>query len=606
MTQGFRGTFRLALAYWRRVVSHAPALFAASVIVSLAGSLLEGIGLFLLVPILGLLGIAGAGDSVSGVSEAFRRALEWLGLSVDLGPVLVLFLGLMLARGLLNWLQTEITARLNNGFMVALRTEAYDAVTRANWLHLASRRASEFTHAMTAQTDEAAVGAALFMRLLTSAFSVMAGLAVALVISPWLTLAALACAVLIVLPMSYFDLRAYRIGTRGWAAMQGIYEQLSRHFAGLKAARVLSAEDRYRAEFEDLAKQHGMQGIALSRNSAASSFIHSMAAAIMLSALIYIAVKTGASNAEPVLLAVIFARLLPRVQGLQHDVQSLLSVLPQFEGLNRLVTETRAAAETEISAAPAVRPLTREIAVRSLQFRYREDGPLILDHLNFSLAAKGATGLIGVSGSGKTTLADILAGLIPPTGGAVLIDGAELPPEARAQWRRRVAYVTQEEFLFNDSVRANLLVARPLTTEDEMWAALQQAHAAPIVETLPQGLDTLIGERGTLISRGQRQRLCLARALLSQPDLLILDEATSALNPVDEGEILGALRGMAQDRAVLVIAHRISTVAWTDRIIVMAQGRILEDGTAGALQSNPHSLVRAMSSLEQIAGTEAP
>jgi ABC-type multidrug transport system fused ATPase/permease subunit len=139
-----------------------------------------------------------------------------------------------------------------------------------------------------------------------------------------------------------------------------------------------------------------------------------------------------------------------------------------------------------------------------------------------------------------------------------------------------------------------------------MWTALTEAHAAAIVKALPKGLDTLIGERGTLISRGQRQRLCLARALLSKPDLLILDEATSALNPVDEEEILGALRDMAKDRAVLVIAHRISTVAWTDRIIVMGQGRILEEGTASALQSNAQSLVRAMSSLEQIAGIEMP
>jgi ATP-binding cassette subfamily C protein len=444
------------------------------------------------------------------------------------------------------------------------------------------------------------------MRLLMSGFSVIAGLVVALVVSPGLTLAALACAVLIVLPMSIFDLRAYRIGTRSWAAMQAIYEQLSRHFIGLKAARVLSAEDRYRAEFDKLARQHGRQGIALSRNSAASSFIHSMAAATMLCVLIYIAVTAGASNAEPVLLAVIFSRLLPRVQGVQYDVQSLLSVLPQFDGLNRLVAETRAAAEAEPAPASPPLRLAKELSVHDLQFRYREDGPLILDHVSLTLAAKGSTGLIGMSGGGKTTLADILAGLIPPTGGRILIDGAELPPSRRPQWRQRVSYVTQEEFLFNDSVRANLLVARPSTTEDEMWTALTEAHAAAIVKALPKGLDTLIGERGTLISRGQRQRLCLARALLSKPDLLILDEATSALNPVDEEEILGALRDMAKDRAVLVIAHRISTVAWTDRIIVMGQGRILEEGTASALQSNAQSLVRAMSSLEQIAGIEMP
>ncbi len=603
MKHGVRDTFRLAVAYWRRVVSHAPALFAASIVISILGSTLEGVGLFMLVPILGLLGIGGGSDEPAAAGEGFVQALGWIGLSAKLESVLLLFLGLMLARGVLGWFQAEVTARLSTGFMVALRTEAYDAVTHANWLHLASRRASEFTHAMTSQTDEVSQGASLFMRMLTSAFSVMAGLAVALVIAPGLTLAALVCAVLIVLPMSYFDLRAYRIGTTGWAAMQAIYEQLSRHFIGLKAARVLSAEDRYRTEFETLARHHGQQGIALSRNSATSSLIHSMAAAVMLCVLIYIAVKAGASSAEPVLLAVIFARLLPRIQGMQYDVQHLLSVLPQFAGLNRLVAETRAAAEPGVPDATVRFQLTQSLEMRNIQFRYG-DGPLILDDVSLQIKAQGSTGIIGMSGAGKTTLADILAGLIPPTAGQILIDGKEILPAAKPQWRRRVAYVTQEEFLFNDTVRANLAVGALQATEPEMWQALGAAHAAALVSALPKGLDTVIGERGTLLSRGQRQRLCLARALLSDPALLILDEATSALNPVDEDDILGALKEMARSRAVLVIAHRISTVAWTDRIIVMGQSRILEIGSVEELQQKPGSLVRAMTSLEQAAGTK--
>jgi ATP-binding cassette, subfamily C, bacterial len=604
MTQGFRETLRLAAAYWRRVVGHAPLLFSASVAISLMTSLLEGVGLFMLVPILGLLGIGG-GMEDGGAGEVFRRALASAGLSPTLESVLVLFLCLMFARGVLGWVQADVTARLTNGFMVAVRTETYDAVTRASWLHLASRRASEFTHAITTQADAVSEGAAQFMRLLTSAFSIVAGLAVALTLSPGLTLAALACAALIVLPMSVFDIRAYRIGSKGWAAMQAIYEQLSRHFLGLKAARVLSAEDRYRAEFRSLARHHGQQGIALSRNSATAGLIHSMAAAAMLCALIYIAVKSGASTVEPVLLAVIFARLLPRVQGMQYDIQNLLSVLPQFAGMDRLLGETRAAAEVLAVGGDELPAMKESIDVRNLRFRYG-NGPLVLDGVSLQIGATGSTGLIGMSGAGKTTLADILAGLLIPAEGQILIDGKEVTASARPQWRRQVAYVTQEEFLFNDTVRANLTIAAPSTPEAALWKALEAAHAAAIVKSLPMGLDSVIGDRGTLLSRGQRQRLCLARALLSDPSLLILDEATSALNPVDEEEILKALKDTARFRAVLVIAHRISTVAWTDRIIVMGQAGILEQGTLSGLQQTPGSLVQAMASLEKASVIETP
>ncbi len=379
--------------------------------------------------------------------------------------------------------------------------------------------------------------------------------------------------------------------------MQAIYEQLSRHLAGLKAARVLSAEDRYREEFARLSDDYSGIGTTLSRNSATAGLLHSIAAAAVLSILIFIAVKSGSASIEPILLVVIFSRLLPRFQTAQYNTREILAILPQFENLQQELRESSESSEAP-QRAGAEPHFAQELELRQVSFRYAAGQPLVLDGIDLALPARGATGIVGASGSGKTTLMDIMAGLLLPSSGALLADGTAIDAAMLAGWRRRIAYVTQEEFLFDDSVRANLAIANPGTSDAQIWAALEAARADKLVRDLPMGLDTLIGDRGARLSRGQRQRLCLARALLGKPDLLILDEATSALNPVDEREILIALRDAARDRAVVVVAHRISTVAWTDRIIVMAHGRILEDGAFRELLHDPSSLVHAMHALE--------
>jgi len=594
------GLHARALSLWhylRKVASHDPALFTASLLIGIVNGLLEGVGLFLLVPLLAFLGLGEDAGEGTSIARYFQDALDMLGLPATLETVLALFLILILARGAFSWIQAECNARLCNGFLTALRTEIYNAMTSASWQHLATRRSSELSQAVTAQVDELATGATLFLQLIMSGLSMIAGVTVALIVAPWLTMAAVFFALLIVLPMMVFDLRAYRYGARSWKAMQAIYEQLSRHLAGLKAARVLSAEDRYREEFARLSDDYSGIGTALSRNSATAVLLHSIAAAAVLSILIFIAVKSGSASIEPILLVVIFSRLLPRFQTAQYNTREILAILPQFENLQRELRESSESGEVP-QRAGADPHFAQELRLQQVSFRYAAGQPLVLDGIDLALPARGATGIVGASGSGKTTLMDIMAGLLLPSSGELLADGTAIDAAMLAGWRRRIAYVTQEEFLFDDSVRTNLAIANPGTSDAQIWAALEAARADKLIRDLPMGLDTLIGDRGARLSRGQRQRLCLARALLGKPDLLILDEATSALNPVDEREILIALRDAARDRAVVVVAHRISTVAWTDRIIVMAHGRILEDGAFRELLHDPSSLVHAMHALE--------
>ena len=594
-----RQRLRQLRSYGRKVVLHAPWLFAACVAVGLIASIFEGIGLFLLVPILEQLGLGGGGTASQAVGSKLNEAISLLGLKPSLESLLAIFLFLMLLRSCVNLLLNEATARLSSSFLSDLRVSIYRTLTDASWLYLARLRSSTFTHALTRQAEQVANGADVILRLMANVLSILAGAAVALVLSPGLTLAAAASAILIALPMTYFDFRAYRIGRKSWRLMQGIYEQLSRHFMGLKAARAMSLEAQYRHEFDTLSHDYARNSLILARNAAATSFIHGMTAALMLCTLIYLAVKTGASTVEPVLLAVVFARLLPRFQNLQYDVQELMSLLPQDEALDELMAGARASRELPGGPVQALH-LAREIVLRDISFRFDESGANVIGGLSLTVPARGSLGLLGMSGAGKTTLADILSGLLFPASGSFIVDGRQLMPADLASWRQSVAYVTQEEFLFHDTVRANLIIGQRDVTETELSTAIKAANFEDVLRNLPQGLDTIVGDRGAQLSRGQRQRLCLARALLRRPSLLILDEATSALNPVDEADVITALKGLSQHLAVVVIAHRLSSVAWTDRIAVLAQGRVVESGPLASLLETPDGIVRAMAAIESL------
>lgn len=187
--------------------------------------------------------------------------------------------------------------------------------------------------------------------------------------------------------------------------------------------------------------------------------------------------------------------------------------------------------------------------------------------------------LVGSSGAGKSTLADLLPRFFDPTQGAITIDGDDLRNYDIATIRQAMGVVSQDTFLFNNTVRYNIAYGRLESSDDEIIAAAKRANAYDFITQLPQGLDTMIGDRGIMLSGGQRQRLAIARALLQNPEILVLDEATSALDTVSERLVQQALDELSRNRTTLVIAHRLSTVQSADQIAVMDKGRVAELGT---------------------------
>ena len=197
--------------------------------------------------------------------------------------------------------------------------------------------------------------------------------------------------------------------------------------------------------------------------------------------------------------------------------------------------------------------------------------------LDLAIEEGACVGLAGPSGAGKTTFADLVAGLYEPQSGEIRVGGRPLHASGLAAWRDTIGYVSQDPFLFHDSLRNNLLWARPDAREEELWAQLALVGADRLVQRLPGGLDAVVGERGGLLSGGERQRVAIARALLRAPRLLLLDEATSAIDVEGEAHILTALRDLKRRPTIIMIAHRQVSFAFVERIITLSHGQIASD-----------------------------
>ncbi|WP_299413484.1 heterocyst formation ABC transporter subunit HepA [Acaryochloris sp. IP29b_bin.148] len=233
--------------------------------------------------------------------------------------------------------------------------------------------------------------------------------------------------------------------------------------------------------------------------------------------------------------------------------------------------------------------LKHSIDFVSVDFSYTTD-EFVLHDLTLSIAKGHTTALVGASGAGKTTLADLIPRFYDPTEGKILVDGTDLREFDVHSLRKQLAIVSQDTFIFNASVRYNIAYGLEDIDEKAIWESARQANALEFIQKLPQGLETPLGDRGVRLSGGQRQRIAIARALLRNPEILILDEATSALDSVTERLIQQALEKLAKGRTVIAIAHRLSTIINADRVVVLEQGRVVEQGKYQELLSQQGEL----------------
>jgi ATP-binding cassette, subfamily B, bacterial HlyB/CyaB len=302
---------------------------------------------------------------------------------------------------------------------------------------------------------------------------------------------------------------------------------------------------------------------------------------IVMAGVLYFGAKLVISGGLSVGELVAFNMLASRVT---QPVLRLAQIWQDFHqakiSIERLGDILNTAPEPKLNPARSALPAIRgDVVFDHVWFRYRIDGPEILRDVSFSISAGQVVGIVGASGSGKSTVAKLIQRLYVPERGRILIDGVDLAMVDTAWLRRQIGTVLQENVLFNRSIRENIALADPAMPIEQVVEAARLAGAHDFILELPEGYDTVVGERGASLSGGQRQRVAIARALVTNPRILIFDEATSALDYESERIIQDNMQRIAQGRTVFVIAHRLSTVRRSNRIITIDRGKMVEDGT---------------------------
>ncbi len=276
-------------------------------------------------------------------------------------------------------------------------------------------------------------------------------------------------------------------------------------------------------------------------------------------------------------------QLTMRFNYINSMMQRMNRAIGDASEMARILDEPRLVEDAP--GAPELAVRRGEIDFEHLGFAYADAaaGDTVFDDLTLHIEAGQRVGLVGRSGSGKTTLTKLLLRLSDVQDGHVLVDGQDISACTQQSLRRQIAYVPQEALLFHRSIRENIAYGRPDATDEQIRQAAAQANALEFIDRMPAGLDTMVGERGVKLSGGQRQRIAIARAILADAPILVLDEATSALDSESEALVQDALENLMRGRTSIVVAHRLSTVAALDRIVVLDEGRVVEDGTHAEL-----------------------
>jgi ATP-binding cassette, subfamily B, bacterial len=291
---------------------------------------------------------------------------------------------------------------------------------------------------------------------------------------------------------------------------------------------------------------------------------------------------------------------------MQRMLRNWLSVRRTGPALDRselLLSEKASLAETEKGIT--LPEIEGSIELRDVAFGYPEKDEKVLKGLTFSVNPGEAIALVGPSGSGKSTVVDLLLRLYDPESGSIFVDGKDISSIDAGWLRSQIAIVSQDVQLRNGSLADNLRIAKPEATDEELLKALQDSGLGDFIETLPQGLDTLVGERGSLLSGGQKQRLSLARALVKDAAILILDEASSALDPITEVQVNEAINKRKSKQTVFIISHRLSTVLAANRIIVIENGKMIEQGKHDELLQSENGVYSRLFKREADIGTQA-
>jgi ABC-type multidrug transport system fused ATPase/permease subunit len=524
------------------------------------------------------------------------RLVAWFGRgsAVDTAARTELSRGLMLAltamvachlsRAALAWWVSDTTGRISQEVVVALRTELHAKLLRLPMAYFDAHQTGRLMARVTSDVGSILGFVNSGLLQLVNDLLLAAGIAIVLIVLDWrLALVALVVLPLYILNQKVFATRIHTLSLSIRAQISAIYALLSERVSAVRIVRSFAQEDAELATLDERIDEHRRLSW---QNTRTHSLLGALATAISgLGTVIVLtlgawfvgqgSLSVGGLLAFYALVGQLYGPIVRLTQFQATAQATAISIERLFEVLHE---------PESVTDRPGAQPLLNPrgaLAFRGVSFAYRPEGPDVLEEIDLEIEPGTTLGILGPSGAGKSTLLALAARFydVADERGAVLFDGIDVRDLQSRDLRLAMALVPQQALLFEGTLRSNLSYARPDSSEDRLWHALEITDLARMVRALPDGLDTSVGERGQSLSGGQRQRMAVARALIAEPRVLLLDDCTSALDAETESRIQDALHEHLPDRTQIIVSHKASSLRRADRIIVLDAGRIVEQGT---------------------------
>ena len=567
----------------------------------LFAAFVEGLGIGFLVPLLESINEQGDLTAQSQVSEYMSDFYGRLGLSFSLSTIMVGAFALFLVQALLRYLAETRTTLIAAQFNAKIRAQIFAGLVGADLDYHHRRKGGDFVNSLINECNRFQGAFLHSMRLITALLEAAIYLALALYLSWQLVLAALALMGGIMVVVKSEFTRASRYGGNLTDANKLLSTTAMERLSGIRILKAFNLETLSSNTFKGHAYELLRVSYAVAKSQARLDglFRIGMLGGLLVS--LYVAV-TFLDMSIPVLMTFVFIlyRFYPKVGAINKAFHQLTYSISGVDNVMTLIRETESPSIQ--SGAKVQSRLEDGIRFEQLVFGYDGEAPVLKD-VSFSLNAGETTAVVGSSGAGKTTVVNLVMRFYDPLSGSVLVDGTDLKELDLNAWRSSIALVNQDIFLFNDTISTNIAMGKLGATHEEIVEASKRAFADEFIEGLPDGYETVIGDRGVRLSGGQRQRIALARAIVRDPQVLILDEATSELDSRSEQLIRQAVEELGATRTVITVAHRLSTIRHADKIVVFDEGTVVEEGSHDELLKGDGQYAQFLR-VQELAATE--
>jgi subfamily B ATP-binding cassette protein MsbA len=555
-----------------------PWVLSAMITLGVLTALSEGLSISLFIPLvqnqMGT-GSAGMTGRIAALFEAIpaEKRLLWIGLSLLLCVVLknVLSYSYFL---LSQWVNASIGHRLRCGILHQLLSVGQG--------YLDTHDSGKLLNTLGTDTWRFSSAFAVFANMIINTCTALILSVLLLLISWQLTLITGCLLLLISQVIQRLTRRVKQLSGQATAANENLAQRMIETFDGLRLIRAFGREKYEQGRFDAASREVRKIFFKLDSNSGlVQPLSEVLIAPLLLGILLVMTMRTAGQMAVSLTFLILLYRLQPRIKQLDAERVVLDGLSASVEEVRKLLDETDKPYLRSGTRVPA--SLEKGIFFEDVSLHYDSGKRAALEGVTCSISMGETTAFVGPSGAGKSSLISLICRFYDPSSGRLLIDDIPLQELDLAWWRNQMAVVSQEVYLFNASVAENIIYGKLDATREELLEAARKAHALEFIEELPEGFETVLGERGIRLSGGQRQRLALARAFIRDPQILILDEATNSLDLISEQVVQDALEQFGRERTVLIIAHRISTIEHADKVIVLDAGRVVESGPVARL-----------------------